>query len=75
MRALRLAASPGFAFDEATAAERAGRGFDRGYDALGMRRQGLAVVATGDRTERLRSLRVPAHRITALVQRAEGGRG
>ncbi|WP_327411988.1 alpha/beta fold hydrolase [Streptomyces sp. NBC_01233] len=59
VRALRLAASPRFAFDAAAAAERAGRVFDRGYDALGMQRQGLAVVATGDRTERLRALRVP----------------
>ncbi|MFE2551252.1 alpha/beta fold hydrolase [Streptomyces sp. NPDC059355] len=59
VRALKLAASPGFEFDEAAAAERAGRVFDRGYDALGMQRQGLAVVATGDRTERLRALRVP----------------
>ncbi|MFJ9896639.1 alpha/beta fold hydrolase [Streptomyces sp. NPDC091280] len=57
--ALRLAASPGFAFDARAAADRAGRVFDRGYDPLGIQRQGLAVVATGDRTERLRSLRVP----------------
>ncbi|WP_405940886.1 alpha/beta fold hydrolase [Streptomyces sp. NBC_00207] len=59
VRALRLAASPRHAFDAAAAAQRAGRVFDRGYDVLGMQRQGLAVVATGDRTERLRALRVP----------------
>ncbi|MFJ4783813.1 alpha/beta fold hydrolase [Streptomyces sp. NPDC088794] len=59
VRALRLAASPGFAFDATAAAERAGQVFDRGYDVLGMQRQGLAVVATGDRTERLRGVRVP----------------
>ncbi|MFD4866360.1 alpha/beta fold hydrolase [Streptomyces sp. NPDC058412] len=77
VRALRLAASPGFAFDEATAAERAGRVFDRGYDALGMQRQGLAVVATGDRTERLRSLRVPTlvmHGDCDIVCDVSGGR-
>ncbi|MFF4429496.1 alpha/beta fold hydrolase [Streptomyces sp. NPDC001513] len=77
VRALRLAASPGFAFDEVIAAERAGRVFDRGYDALGMQRQGLAVVATGDRTERLRSLRVPTlvmHGDCDIVCDVSGGR-
>jgi pimeloyl-ACP methyl ester carboxylesterase len=58
-RAMRVAASPGFPFDDAAVAERAGQVFDRGYDAGGMRRQGIAVLATGDRTERLRTLRVP----------------
>lgn len=60
VRGMRIVASPGFAFDEATAIERAGRIFDRGYDAMAMPRQGIAVLATGDRTERLRTLRVPA---------------
>jgi pimeloyl-ACP methyl ester carboxylesterase len=59
VRAMRIAASPGFAFDAAAAAERAGRIYDRGYAVLGMQRQGIAVVATGDRTRGLRSLRVP----------------
>jgi pimeloyl-ACP methyl ester carboxylesterase len=40
-------------------AERAGRAYDRGHDRLGMVRQSVAVLASGDRTERLRSLRVP----------------
>ncbi|MBB4890505.1 pimeloyl-ACP methyl ester carboxylesterase [Streptomyces netropsis] len=77
VRALGLAASPGFAFDAAAAAERAGRVFDRGYDALGMQRQGLAVVATGDRTERLRSLRVPTlvvHGASDILCDVSGGR-
>ncbi len=34
VRALRLAASPVFPFDETAAAERSGRVFDRGYDPL-----------------------------------------
>ncbi|MFD7029574.1 alpha/beta fold hydrolase [Streptomyces sp. NPDC059917] len=77
VRALRLAASPTLPFDGAAAAERAGRVFDRGYDALGMRRQGLAVVATGDRTARLRSLRVPTlvvHGARDRVCDVSGGR-
>lgn len=77
VRALRLAASPGLAFDVAAATERAGRVFDRGYDTLGIQRQGLAVVATGDRTERLRSLRVPTlvvHGAADIVCDVSGGR-
>ncbi|MGX8907591.1 alpha/beta fold hydrolase [Streptomyces netropsis] len=77
VRALRLAASPGFAFDAAAAAERSGRVFDRGYDALGMRRQALAVMATGDRTARLRTLRLPTlvmHGASDVVCDASGGR-
>ncbi|MFE2886801.1 alpha/beta fold hydrolase [Streptomyces sp. NPDC059272] len=75
-RALRLAASPAFPFDETAAAERSGRVFDRGYDPLGIQRQGLAVLATGDRTERLRSLRVPTlvvHGIADIVCDISGG--
>ena len=60
VRSMRIVASPGFEFDEATAIERAGRIFDRGYDAPAMPRQGIAVLATGDRTERLNKLHVPA---------------
>jgi pimeloyl-ACP methyl ester carboxylesterase len=77
VRALRLAASPGSKFDASAAAERAGRVFDRGYDALGMQRQGLAVVATGDRTARLRSLQVPTlvlHGAADIVCDVSGGR-
>ncbi|WP_416955938.1 alpha/beta fold hydrolase [Streptomyces sp. Agncl-13] len=77
VRALRLAVSPGFAFDATAAAERSGRVFDRGYDALGIQRQGLAVVATGDRTERLRSLCVPTlvvHGAADIVCDISGGR-
>lgn len=76
VRALRLAASPSFPFDETAAAERSGRVFDRGYDPLGIQRQGLAVLATGDRTERLRSLRVPTlvvHGTADIVCDISGG--
>jgi pimeloyl-ACP methyl ester carboxylesterase len=59
VRASRITGSPGFEFDEAAVAERAGRTFDRGYPALGMPRQAIAVVASGDRTDRLRRLDVP----------------
>ncbi|MCX5380567.1 alpha/beta fold hydrolase [Streptomyces sp. NBC_00091] len=58
--AVRVLGSPGFAFDEAAARERAGRAFDRSYDPLGVARQAVASVASGDRTARLGSLRLPA---------------
>ena len=60
VRALRVTGSPGFEFDEAAAAELAGRAYDRDHDRLAMLRQSVAVLASGDRTARLRSLRVPA---------------
>jgi pimeloyl-ACP methyl ester carboxylesterase len=59
VNSMRVVASPGFEFDETTATERAGRIFDRGYDPTAMPRQGVAVLAGGDRTERLRQLHVP----------------
>ena len=59
VRALRVTGSPGFEFDEAAAAELAGRAYDRDHDRLAMLRQSVAVLASGDRTARLRSLRVP----------------
>jgi pimeloyl-ACP methyl ester carboxylesterase len=57
--AARLVGSPGFPLDEEAIADRAGRSFDRGYDPGTALRQGVAVLASGDRTERLRTLRVP----------------
>ena len=60
VRALRAVSSPAFAFDEAWAAARAARAYDRGHDPQGWLRQAIAVVASGDRTPRLRGLRVPA---------------
>ncbi|MEU6313618.1 alpha/beta hydrolase [Streptomyces sp. NPDC047014] len=50
---------PGFPCDEAAAADRAGRAYDRCYDPVGITRQAVASLATGDRTERLRRLEVP----------------
>jgi pimeloyl-ACP methyl ester carboxylesterase len=77
VRALRITSASAFGFDEADAAERAGRVFDRGYPVLGIQRQGIAVVASGDRTERLRGLRVPALVVHGSVDRVcdvSGGR-
>jgi pimeloyl-ACP methyl ester carboxylesterase len=59
VNAFRIIGSPGFPPDLEAVADRAGRAYDRGYDPLGMARQGVAVLASGDRTPRLRSLAVP----------------
>jgi pimeloyl-ACP methyl ester carboxylesterase len=60
LAAFRLIGSPAYPADEAEVADRAGRAYDRAYDALGVVRQGLAVVASGDRTAKLRALELPA---------------
>jgi pimeloyl-ACP methyl ester carboxylesterase len=56
----RVIGSPGFELDEAEIRARAGLAYDRADDPLGVARQLLAVVASGDRTARLRSVRAPA---------------
>ncbi|MEU3355058.1 alpha/beta hydrolase [Streptomyces sp. NPDC037389] len=67
VRAMRTIGSPGYKPDDAGVAERAGRAYDRGHDRVGMLRQAIAVLASGDRTERLRSLRLP----TLVIHGAE----
>jgi pimeloyl-ACP methyl ester carboxylesterase len=55
----RVIGSPGFDTDEAERRERVGRAYDRAYDPLGVARQTVAILASGDRTARLRSIDVP----------------
>jgi pimeloyl-ACP methyl ester carboxylesterase len=57
--AYRVVGSPGFPFDEDGLRDRTGRAFDRAHDPPGVMRQLAAVAASGDRTERLRDVRVP----------------
>jgi pimeloyl-ACP methyl ester carboxylesterase len=56
----RTIGSPGFPFAEDEMRERAGRGFDRGFNPAGTVRQLVAILASGSRTEALKSVRVPA---------------
>jgi len=51
--------SPGFPMDEDDVRERAGLAYDRSNDRLGMMRQMISAIPTGDRTSRLRSISVP----------------
>ncbi|QWF80621.1 alpha/beta fold hydrolase [Amycolatopsis sp. CA-230715] len=59
VNAARVVGSPVFAFDEADVRARATRAYDRGHDPLGVARGAVASVASGDRTESLRSVDVP----------------
>lgn len=77
LRAGQAIGSTGFALDEAEIAERAGRAFDRGYDRAAIARQAAATVASGDRTQGLAGLAVPALVVHGLADRmcdASGGR-
>jgi pimeloyl-ACP methyl ester carboxylesterase len=55
----RVIGSPGFELDEPELRRRTGLGYDRAYDPAGVARQLVAVLASGDRTGRLRSVAAP----------------
>ena len=73
----RVIGSPAYELDEPALRDRAGRAFDRSYDPAGVGRQLLAILASGDRTPRLRELRLPAlviHGVDDPLVRVSGGR-
>jgi pimeloyl-ACP methyl ester carboxylesterase len=77
LRARRIIGSTGFPADEAEISTRAGEAFDRGHDPLGIARQAVATVASGDRTARLAGLATPSLVIHGLADRMcdpSGGR-
>jgi pimeloyl-ACP methyl ester carboxylesterase len=77
LRMVRLIGSPKYPADENELVERAGMAFDRCYDPVGLARQAVASLASGDRTARLRELRMPALVIHGLADRmvdVSGGR-
>jgi len=55
----RVIGSPGFPFDEKRVLERAAEHFDRGYHPSGVARQLVGVLASGDRTAKLREIETP----------------
>ncbi|MEP7143385.1 MAG: alpha/beta hydrolase [Ferruginibacter sp.] len=59
VRALKAIGSPEYPFDEAAVLERVALAWDRDHDPLGMLRQSVAVLKSGDRTELLHHLNVP----------------
>jgi len=76
-RGAQLIGSTALGLDLDGVAERAGRAFDRGLDPAAFVRQGVAVIASGDRTPRLRALDVPAlviHGTADILVDPSGGR-
>jgi pimeloyl-ACP methyl ester carboxylesterase len=59
LEAWKVIGSPGFPFDAARMGEIFGQAFDRGYHPAGTARQLVAIIASGDRTAKLRAVRVP----------------
>ncbi len=77
LRAARAVGSPGYPADEEETAAIWGLAWDRGHDPLAAARQGIATIATGDRTVRLRAVTAPALVIHGLADRmcdVSGGR-
>jgi pimeloyl-ACP methyl ester carboxylesterase len=77
VRAFSIIGSPAYPTDPAAIAERAGLAWDRGHDEIGMARQVVAFVASGDRTARLQTLDMPAlviHGLSDTLVDASGGR-
>jgi pimeloyl-ACP methyl ester carboxylesterase len=72
-----LFGSTGFARDEAYIRERAARSFDRGFDVRAGGRQLGAIIASGDRTKVLESIKAPTlviHGTVDKMVRPSGGR-
>lgn len=73
----RVIGSPGFELDEADLRERAALSYERADDPLGVARQLLAIIASGDRTAALRSVHAPTlvlHGADDPLINASGGR-
>jgi pimeloyl-ACP methyl ester carboxylesterase len=69
--------SPGFEQDLDYVRDRAGRSYDRGHSLAGGGRQLGAILASGDRTRRLREIRVPTlvlHGTRDRLVNVSGGR-
>jgi len=56
VRLVKTLGSPAFEHDFGSIRDRAARAWDRDHDPLGIARQAVAAVASGDRTEKLRRL-------------------
>jgi len=59
IKSLKAVGSTKYPIDEIATAESVGLSWDRDHDSLSMLRQSVAVIKSGDRTERLRSVRIP----------------
>lgn len=59
VKSLKALSSPKYIFNEEAAKENAALSWDRDHDSLGMMRQAIAVIKSGDRTNRLKELKTP----------------
>jgi pimeloyl-ACP methyl ester carboxylesterase len=59
VRAFSVVGSPGFPTEHELVVASAERAYDRGYDPIGLARQAIASVASGDRTELLHHIDLP----------------
>ena len=57
---VKIIGSPGYPMDEAWVRELVGQSYDRGFDPAGVKRQLLAIYASGDRTAALARVTAPA---------------
>ena len=77
VHAAGVVGSATFPFDAEEVAESAGIAYDRDHDDTAIARQAVASVASGDRTERLKALRVPSlviHGLADTMCDPSGGR-
>jgi pimeloyl-ACP methyl ester carboxylesterase len=77
VRRYEVVGSPAYPTDPAMIAELAGLAYDRDHDEIAIARQAVATVASGDRTERLRSVNVPTlvvHGLADTLCDPSGGR-
>lgn len=77
LRVFSVAGSPGYPTPPEEVAERAGRAWDRAYDPIGLARQAVASVASGDRTAQLGRLDVATliiHGLDDVMCDPSGGR-
>jgi pimeloyl-ACP methyl ester carboxylesterase len=77
IRTFKVIGSPGFPFEEDVVREMAERSYERGHSAAGVARQLQAILASGDRTEGLRKVHVPAtviHGTRDPLVKPSGGR-
>jgi len=77
VRAFSVVGSPGFPTERGEVAASAARAYDRGYDPMGVARQAIASVASGDRTELLHHLDIPTlviHGLDDVICDVSGGR-
>jgi pimeloyl-ACP methyl ester carboxylesterase len=69
VRAMRAVGSPKYPGKDDEVAARAARAYDRCNDPEGIARQAIATVASGDRTEGLKKLQIPALVIHGVADR------